>query len=324
MRQNEKDDNSYIIQRLRQLGEAPQRDAQKAAKNRAAFLEQARHLAHEKQIDTPVSAGLPMRLKDSMQQSNRPFWQRSLFRRKETTPMATFLTTMLVTLALALGGTGVTAYAAQDSLPNQALYGVKTFTEDVQLQMTTQAENQLSLALKFANRRVFELAAMAKQGESAPETVANRYGAEIDHALQLAAGLPENGLTSALEQVQTQLQQQEQVMAQLCQEHPMDPLLQQTQTRLRQRLQLTENGLKDPQGFQEQLRQQIQNQSQQQNQNQNSTQQTKQNQNQQNRTRTKNRTRTNNRTRTRIKPATEPTTDTQWNRVRATAADPHP
>ncbi len=210
MSQNVKDDNSYIIQRLRQLGEAPQRDAQKAAKTRAAFLEQARHLAHEKQIDTPVSAGLPMRLKDSTQQNNRPFWQRSLFRRKEMSPMWTFLTTMLVTLALALGGTGITAYAAQDSLPNQALYGVKTFTEDMQLQLTTQAENQLTLALKFANRRVNELAAMAKQGESAPETVANRYGAEIDHALQLAAGLPENGLTSALEQVQTQLQQQEQ------------------------------------------------------------------------------------------------------------------
>jgi hypothetical protein len=284
MHQNLKDENSYIIQRLRQLGEATQRDPQKAARTRAAFLEQASRLANDRQKDTPVSAVPPIRHTDSTEPNSRPFWQRSPFRRKEMSLMWTFLTTVIVTLALALGGTGITAYAAQESLPNQALYGVKTFTEDVQLQLTTQAENQLALTLNFANRRVNELATMAKQGESAIESVANRYGTEIDHALQLTAGLPESNMTSALEQVKTQLQQQEQVMAQLCQEHPQDSVLQQMQTRLQQRLHLAESGLNDPQGFQEQLRQQLQDQTQHKNQNQiqqqNETQQQIQNQTQ--------------------------------------------
>ncbi len=242
MRQNVKDDYSYIIHRLRQLDGVPEHDPQEAAKTRAAFLEQARHLAHEKQKGTPVSVGLPMRLKDSTQQNNRPFWQRSPFRRKEMSPMWRLFTTTIVTIALALGGTGITAFAAQESLPNQPLYGLKTLTEDMQLQLTPQVENQLILTLNFANRHVNELAAMTKQNESAPETLASRYGAEIDDALQLAAGLPENNLAATLQQVQTQLQQQEQVMAQLCQEHPLDPVLQKMQTRLQQRLQLAEGG----------------------------------------------------------------------------------
>ena len=153
MHRNAKDDNSYIIQSLHKLGEAPRRDPQKAAKTRAAFLKQASRMAHEGQRDTPVSALLPMRHTDSTEQNSRPLWQRSPFRRKETTPMWKFLTTMIVTLAIALGGTSLTAYAAQESLPNQPLYTVKTITEDLQLQLTNQAENQLKLAIKFANRQ---------------------------------------------------------------------------------------------------------------------------------------------------------------------------
>jgi hypothetical protein len=279
MSQNVQEDHSDLIRRLRKLSESPQRDAQKAVKTRAAFLEQANQLAHKKKKDIPVSAALPMRLKDSTLQNKRPFWQRNLFRRKEVSPMWTFLTTMLVTLALAIGGTGITAYAAQDSLPNQPLYAVKTLTEDMQLRLTTQTENQLNLTLQFTNRRINEFSEMAKRGDSVPESVANRYGSEIDHAFQLMAGLPKGDLTSVLQQVKTQLQQQEQTMAESCQGHPEDAVLQQIQTRLQQRLQLTENGLKDPQGFQEQVRQQIQAQIQQQNQNQ--TQQQNQNQTQQ-------------------------------------------
>ena len=52
---------------------------------------------------------------------------------------------VIVTLALALGGTGITAYAAQDSLPDQPLYGVKTLTEDLQLQLNSRTKNQLSI-----------------------------------------------------------------------------------------------------------------------------------------------------------------------------------
>ena len=285
MSENVKDDNLFIIQRLRQLGAVPQRDPHKVAETRAAFLEQAHHLGKEKQKMPAVSAALPMRPTRSTKENNRPFWQRNPFRRKVVSPLWTLLATTIVTLALALGGTGIAAYAAQDSLPDQALYNMKTFTEDMQLQLTSQTENQLALALEFANRRVNELAAMAEQRKSAPEKVANRHGSEVDHALQLAAGLPSTGLAGALEQIRTHLQQQEQTMAKLLQDRPQDAVLQRMQTRLQQRLQLTESGLKDPQGFLERIRQQLQEQTQQQNQNQtqqeNKTQQQNQNQIQQ-------------------------------------------
>lgn len=227
MHRNVEDENSYIIRSLRQLGEAPQRDPQKAYQTRAAFLEQASRLADDRQKVTPVSAVLPERHTDSTQQNSRPFWQRSPFRRKGTTPMWRLLTTIFVTFVMALGGTEITAYAAQESLPDQPLYNLKTITEDLQLQLTTRAENQLTLALKFSNRRVNEFATLAKQGVGIPELVTNRYGTEIDHALQLAAGIPGSGMITALKQVQTQLQNQEQTMTMLCQEHPEDAVLQQ-------------------------------------------------------------------------------------------------
>jgi hypothetical protein len=51
--------------------------------------------------------------------------------RKERIPVLTTIVSLIVSLTLLFGGAGVTAYAAQDSLPNDFLYPVKALIESV-------------------------------------------------------------------------------------------------------------------------------------------------------------------------------------------------
>ena len=81
-----------------------ERDPDAATASKQAFLEQARELA------APVSPASGTRLKG---------W--NIFARKERTLM-TVLARLALVLAIALGGSGVTAFAAQASMPSDLLY----------------------------------------------------------------------------------------------------------------------------------------------------------------------------------------------------------
>ena len=118
------------------------------------------------------------------------------------------LGTVLLIVSLVLGSGGVTVAAAQASMPDQALYPVKTWSEAVRVRLAEKEQTQLQLALELANRRAEEMHVMLRAGEAPPEAVQTRLQAELDHALQLAAGQPDDAVVGILAQIRQQLREQ--------------------------------------------------------------------------------------------------------------------
>jgi hypothetical protein len=71
---------------------------------------------------------------------------------------------VMAILLVLFGGAGVTAYAAQSSLPGDALYPVKTGLELTQAGMARDAARQAQLYLNFAERRLDEIALLIADG----------------------------------------------------------------------------------------------------------------------------------------------------------------
>jgi len=158
------------------------------------------------------------------------------------------LATILLVASLILGGGGITVAAAQSSLPDQALYPVKTWSEDVRTELTNNEQNRMELALTYASRRAEEMQMMLRAGQVPPESLLTRMQSEIDSALRLAAAKPDQDVAPALDQIRERLQENNQVLQQAGE--PAQPeavsALEQTRTMLRDRLQWCEDGLQDP------------------------------------------------------------------------------
>ncbi len=129
--------------------------------------------------------------------------------------MFTKIMAVVIAAVLLFGGFAATAYASQDSLPNDALYGVKTFGENVRLSLASQGDDKLGLALEFAERRVEEMAALNELGMEIPQHVAAQYQEQVEYTLRLAAGLSDEQIIPGLERVHTRLQEQLQRLEQL-------------------------------------------------------------------------------------------------------------
>ncbi len=172
--------------------------------------------------------------------------------------MTTLMTVVLI-VSLALGGTGAAVYAAQDDLPTEPLYGVKTLSEDVRLGLTGNPEAQVKLSLEFANRRMGEIESLNVGGVVPPDPVATRLQAQLDNALHVAAGMDDAGLNRALIQVQAAIEQQTQRMAQVQANAPEEaqPILARVQAMLAERRALAQMGLEDPLAFRQRQRTRI-------------------------------------------------------------------
>ena len=177
-----------------------------------------------------------------------------VFQRKERIPMFSTFVAVVVALAVAFGGAGATVYAAQGSMPDEALYPVKTWSEDLRLSMADSAQEKLSLTLEFTDRRVVEitnLQARPKPVKPVANEVALRLQAELESALQIAAGMEEAELAPALAQIRLQAEAQVQTMAvlQTGAAGQADPALTQLQERLQEQVQMAADGQADPHGF---------------------------------------------------------------------------
>ena len=119
------------------LKNIPPRDPQTAARGRANFLKQAVVLRQSasRQADQRQKRG-----------SNGIFL---LFHRRQRLPGLNALIAVVLAVVVFFGGSGVTVYAAQDSLPDQALYPVKTWSEDVTLSLTRSPQMRLNHVLEF-------------------------------------------------------------------------------------------------------------------------------------------------------------------------------
>lgn len=232
---------SSIEHRLEEFKTVPARNPLQAASGKARFLNEAAEYSQA------ISTGRQVR------QSGRIFPIR-----KEK-----FATYALVSLILAtslLVGGGVTVVAAQDDLPNQSLYQLKLWTENTKIAMSGDPYEQATLLMNMSQTRVKEMAALTEMGITPPDQVRERLEQHLHQTLELAADMDEATREQVLLQLRDRLQTQERILEQL-QLHvnsEIEPLLTRTRQMLQIHLDLVDEGLSDPQGFQYMLNNQMQ------------------------------------------------------------------
>ena len=167
---------------------------------------------------------------------------------------------VLISAALALfvflAASGATVYAAQDDLPGQNLYQVKTWSEDTAMNLAISNQTRLEYALDFVDRRVAEASGLISAGLEIPEQLETRLRTQMEQALHLAAGLDDTQMLQQLEQIRLRFENQFQIMNMLMTNAPegVQPILQRIRDRFRQQVQLVELGQSDPQEFKAQAR----------------------------------------------------------------------
>jgi hypothetical protein len=226
-------DNNEIDPKIKKmlegLQEVPDRSLQASHTSREKFLTQVRAL---KPRPTP------------RQQTTRT---RKIGQGSWIPRFATIAAVIIIVLST-LGGT---VYAAQASGPEDLLYGVKTLTEDIQASLETDPQDKLDLYVHFASRRLQEIRTQIEAGEEVSEKALVLLEQHNQNMVEQAAQLGEEGLTNALRQIELNLQQQNQLMAELGKEHPQGepPGLLKSKERIQERLELIENGKEEPKEF---------------------------------------------------------------------------
>ena len=161
------------------------------------------------------------------------------------------ISALLILITLAGGAGAGTVYAAQSSMPADALYPVKTWSENARLGLAASPEKDIDLLLEFANRRIEEMLVLAEEGTVVPEPLITRLQTHLELALQLCDQLQDP--------LQTRLQIRQTLMIQqmLLENAPQDAQILQTRNMLQQRIhQIDQTPLLDPAQDQDQLQQQ--------------------------------------------------------------------
>jgi hypothetical protein len=236
-----------LKRKLAVLNKVTDRNPENANSGRAKFMQQAQELA-------PGVSPVENRRHNGWKQSILPMFMNS---RKEHTPMFSTLATILVIVSLVLGGGGVTVVSAQSSQPDQPLYNVKIWSEDVRLILASDPLSQYQLSLEFANRRAEEIQSMLQAGSVPPDAVQIRYQNQLEQAIRFATNLPDAQAIQALEQIQTRLltQQQALLQVQAYGSSNAEAVLLQIRLMVQDRLQWVKNGLKNPTQLRDQLQQ---------------------------------------------------------------------
>lgn len=227
------------------LQEVPPRKRSDVTRGKALFLNQAVKLASQ-----PVSGAQKMRRKKWLAKIPN-----ALNTGKERLPVMGTITAIVLALALLLGGTGGTVYASQSSLPGELLYPVKTLSEDVRNEITIDPQASIDLNLDLADRRVAEMVALDEEGEPLLESVVLRLQQHLNNALLQSSNLDGEAFETALLELQSRLETQEQSMLQInMNEEPQgDVLRTMTQDMIRDRLRLIEDCDGDPVLLKQQL-----------------------------------------------------------------------
>ena len=237
---------SVVKEWLDEIKPVPPRNAQMASRGRAQFLGMA------------VSASELPRQKGWI-----PIF------RKERYAMNVVLS-ILVIAGLLFGG-GATVRAAQDDLPNEPLYALKTWTEDLSLRFQNNGENKVNRLMDLTQVRAQEMTQLAEAGEPIPDQVRLRLEQHIQQALQTCLTLDEPTLDRTLLQIRDRLHDRDRDMERL-QLHLQDQLQNQTQEHLqlqiqdqlqvmmkirnmlRERLHVVDDGLQNQEMFRERVR----------------------------------------------------------------------
>jgi hypothetical protein len=158
---------------------------------------------------------------------------------------------VVMAIVLVLGGTGTTVYASQSSQPDQLLYPVKLWSEDVRLQWTSDPLTRIQLDQEFADRRIAEIAWMVQSGKGVGEEITTRLEILMDDALVLATTLDDKSGARAFEGLKVSLLHQQAQLTEL--KNKADPqaasLVARLTTMLDLGLQFAETGIRDPEAL---------------------------------------------------------------------------
>lgn len=234
---------------LQELRRSTSRDPELVSQARKAFLTEAAQIASQV---SRVSISTPGRL-NRWKENLKIIW---FGMQKEQKPMFNLFMSVLLVLGVVFGGGATTVAAAQNAQPDETLYPVKTWSEDVRLGWASDSQAKLDLALQFSARRAEEIQGLFAADNNVPELVITRFENQQQQALDLAAGMSDDLVIPALERVRDQARQQEQTMAQL---HVQDQATQQIhlriQTLLQNQEQMAGQGIQNLDWLRQQLRQ---------------------------------------------------------------------
>ena len=161
------------------------------------------------------------------------------------------ISTWIVIVTMLFGGTGVTALAAQESLPTDFLYPVKTMGEEMHLAFSPGPQARVELLSRYSEQRMEEAMKMLAKGRPLDDEWATRWQEQFNLRLQAAAQLDEPAMIRALEQTRLHLHLQEQRLQAAQANRPDNPggTLERVRTRLRLQLKLVDGALDDPAAF---------------------------------------------------------------------------
>jgi uncharacterized membrane protein YgcG len=233
---NQHEIKNDLLTRLEEIKSVPARNEKAQRLGRAAFLNEALN------IEGTVSAQKFLR------------HRRWISIGKEKLLMNAVLS--LIVIAGLLFGGGATVSAAQDALPGEPLYALKTAGEDFNLQFQNDPELRVTHLMELAQIRTQEMVALAENGQVPPEAVVTRLEQHIREALQTCTSMDDATLDRTLLQIRDQLRQQDRDMDQIKLHVNSDalPLFEQTRTMLQSRLQLVEDGLLNHEQFRNAVR----------------------------------------------------------------------
>jgi len=242
MTRAEKDLDEFGKHMLAPLREAPHPDPQILGQEKARFLELGGSL---QQSLIPQPGSSKMKLDQPGVLPVRRQQPRLIFKALAAALIALFI----------LVGSSLTVYAAQDSLPGDTLYLVKSWSEDIRLSLTSSPQDRLNLTLDYTDRRVGEITRLLAAGKSLPEHTSDRFQAELDNALQLAAQMDDAEMHYALGQIKQQAANQGMSMEELLNNLPDQaaPAIIHLRQRLMEQVELTSVGEKNPQAFRSEI-----------------------------------------------------------------------
>ncbi|PWB51463.1 MAG: hypothetical protein C3F13_13555 [Anaerolineales bacterium] len=182
----------------------------------------------------------------------------------KTRPILKVLTAAMLALLILLVGSSLTVYAAQDSLPGQPLYPLKSWSEDLRLSLTGSPQAKLRLTLEYTNRRMNEISTLMDQGIPVSQQSSERFQQQLEEALQYATQLDDTQMIQALENIKRNAENQGITLQDLIIQLPAqaEPAAIQLQQRLDEQVQLSNYGEADPKGFRERVRERARNQQQ--------------------------------------------------------------
>jgi hypothetical protein len=250
----EKEIDPRLIKKLKTIESVPERNPQAAENGRARF---------QLEVDKTFVRSLKT---VSERNDRRPNgWiqkeKKNLIHRKGLTKMAKVILSIFLAVTAMFTATSVTLVAAQSSQPDEVLYPVKTWTEDVRMNMASNdPKTMLDLALEFANRRISEITGMAAEGKEVSDSVLDRWQLDITFAYQAIIQMQGEDFGPALARVEATLRTQQETMNQVNSNAGTEALLTRSRTMIEEHLRLMTGSGEGEAQVQTQLQQQVQQQ----------------------------------------------------------------